>query len=673
MNLKSCLLLITYFLVQDATAENRRLDTYDINSIQVFVNNVHERARSDYRLENTTLKDDEKNNVLEMIFNDLTNILTELNKMSNDPRKILSSGELISIVDSLEKHDLKTGFSAQPKLSVKLNTIFNISETINSYVEPLLKLGSSNFSGERDMSEFCPSNKSIQPNIEFKFEQPIVLNEYKKFIDNFAVIMNNKTQHDSCGQTSSLNQAIFDYHHQVVATYLKEYILLNFVDIIDGRCYDWNVIPLLNTRRIDSMKELSEIIKLTKNLLDNNSVYIYRCDADYRNNAKGKSYYELERMIQHVIYPEKELSTTGSCKHNCDLSTIKNSINDQGCKELTECRFIHDTYDICKTTGSYSSRRYEWFANGAGYIYGNSYPHCRGNVTRFSVSSYLPMFTVHYCNYCVCKCVSKPKRRENVVTALSFMEQVSNIRKNMVVVGVRFVKKDYMIHVQIKEREFKSNSTDNRGSWKELKSFDYDDNMKKYYKIHDELIKIELKLGTDYGHPKKIHFDDLMAPKGYVVTGVRFRFAGDSLIHPSYKSGAIQLQIRVTPFDYATGLNRNFEKSRWIGQPTMRARKELTLDAPDKPTKSFLNVIDSKTDQFIKFRESDFIKDAGQSTVPFFDAQDVEGTPEFPLGGVGIVHRGRKGYGGFLAFKIFDLNLSNCLNGEPQSQQRNKL
>lgn len=138
--------------------------------------------------------------------------------------------------------------------------------------------------------------------------------------------------------------------------------------------------------------------------------------------------------------------------------------------------------------------------------------------------------------------------------------------------GVRFVKKDYMIHVQIKEREFKSNSTDNRGSWKELKSFDYDDNMKKYYKIHDELIKIELKLGTDYGHPKKIHFDDLMAPKGYVVTGVRFRFAGDSLIHPSYKSGAIQLQIRVTPFDYATGLNRNFEKSRWIGQPTMRAR-----------------------------------------------------------------------------------------------------
>lgn len=46
-------------------------------------------------------------------------------------------------------------------------------------------------------------------------------------------------------------------------------------------------------------------------------------------------------------------------------------------------------------------------------------------------------------------------------------------------------------------------------------------------------------------------------------------------------------------------------------------------------------------------------KDAGQTTVPFFDGQDVEGDPEFPLGGVGVIYRKRKGYGGFLAFRIF--------------------
>lgn len=55
-------------------------------------------------------------------------------------------------------------------------------------------------------------------------------------------------------------------------------------------------------------------------------------------------------------------------------------------------------------------------------------------------------------------------------------------------------------------------------------------------------------------------------------------------------------------------------------------------------------------------------KDAGQSTVPFFDSLEAEGYPEFPLGGVGIMHRGREGFGGFLTFRIFDLNISKYFN-----------
>lgn len=76
------------------------------------------------------------------------------------------------------------------------------------------------------------------------------------------------------------------------------------------------------------------------------------------------------------------------------------------------------------------------------------------------------------------------------------------------------------------------------------------------------------------------------------------------------------------------------------------------------PTKSPFNVIDSKTNQYVEFQTSDLVKDAGQSTIPFFDAQDVEGEIEFPLGGIGLMHRGHEGYGGFLAFRIYDMNLS---------------
>ncbi|XP_057333031.1 uncharacterized protein LOC130672449 [Microplitis mediator] len=665
MNLKIFFLLIIYFLVHDTTAEDHRLDTYDINSIQIFINNVHERARSYYRLENTTLEDYEKNNILKMIFNDLTIILTELNKMSNDSRKILSSGDLISFVASLEKHDLENGYSVQPKLSVELNTIFNMSETINSYAEPLLKLGSSNFSAERDMSEFCPSNKSIQPNIEFKFEQPIVLNEYMKFINNLTIIMYNKKRYNFCGQTSSLNQAIFDYHHQVIATYLKEYIMLNFVDIIDGRCFDWNVTPLSSTRRNNSMKEISEIIKLTKELLDHASLLIYRCDADYSNNTNGKSYYELEHMIQTVIVPEKELSTTGSCSHNCDLNAIRHSINNNDCDEYQHCQYLDSSYEICESTDKTSSRRYEWFRSRSGAPYGRNFPSCSGPVKTLS-SSY-NAFPPRWCDYCMCTCAQK-SRRKHVIAAVSFREQVTDIDNNMVVVGVRFIEKGKLIHVQIKERKLKPISSDDRGSWKELEDIYQSDNTGKFVIKNENSSIVELKPIVDYGEAKLMDCNDFIAPTGYVVTGVKLGFSRLFLNTLSVNTESIQLRVRVTPFDYNKGILINKNQTHWINDSNWFLRRQLFIRNPDLPTKSPKNVIDSNPNEFVRFRVSDLRKDGGQSTIPFFDAQNVEGAPEFPLGGVGVVHRGHEGYGGFVALRIHDLKLYNYFNDEIQKQ-----
>lgn len=44
-------------------------------------------------------------------------------------------------------------------------------------------------------------------------------------------------------------------------------------------------------------------------------------------------------------------------------------------------------------------------------------------------------------------------------------------------------------------------------------------------------------------------------------------------------------------------------------------------------------------------------KDAAQTTVPFIDVQPV--TAKVPLSGIGIYHKGRRGFGGFLAPSIF--------------------
>lgn len=61
----------------------------------------------------------------------------------------------------------------------------------------------------------------------------------------------------------------------------------------------------------------------------------------------------------------------------------------------------------------------------------------------------------------------------------------------------------------------------------------------------------------------------------------------------------------------------------------------------------------SQPNQFIKFTFSDFSKDAAQSTIPFFDAQDVISRPAaVPLQGIGLFLKGETGFGGFLTLKI---------------------
>lgn len=54
----------------------------------------------------------------------------------------------------------------------------------------------------------------------------------------------------------------------------------------------------------------------------------------------------------------------------------------------------------------------------------------------------------------------------------------------------------------------------------------------------------------------------------------------------------------------------------------------------------------------MEFSASSFNKDASQSTVPFIDIQDVVSKPPVPCAGIGIYHKGRPGFGGFLAPKL---------------------
>lgn len=66
----------------------------------------------------------------------------------------------------------------------------------------------------------------------------------------------------------------------------------------------------------------------------------------------------------------------------------------------------------------------------------------------------------------------------------------------------------------------------------------------------------------------------------------------------------------------------------------------------------------SKPDQFLLVTHSDLSQDAGQTTVPFIDAQHVAPEPSSALAGFGVYHKGAKNSGGFLGLKIFTYDMA---------------
>lgn len=64
------------------------------------------------------------------------------------------------------------------------------------------------------------------------------------------------------------------------------------------------------------------------------------------------------------------------------------------------------------------------------------------------------------------------------------------------------------------------------------------------------------------------------------------------------------------------------------------------------------------------FTASDLEKDAGQTTVPYIDLQPIEPKPPAPLSGAGVYHKGRDGYGGYVALKLITYNFEPQLRAD---------
>lgn len=71
--------------------------------------------------------------------------------------------------------------------------------------------------------------------------------------------------------------------------------------------------------------------------------------------------------------------------------------------------------------------------------------------------------------------------------------------------------------------------------------------------------------------------------------------------------------------------------------------------------------VDSAEKQYTVVKISDACSDAGQTTIPLFDAQPVQSKSYTPLAGIGLHHRTSPGYSGYLALTGYTHDLQTIM------------
>ncbi|XP_046993207.1 uncharacterized protein LOC124605512 isoform X1 [Schistocerca americana] len=452
---------------------------------------------------------------------------------------------------------------------------------------------------------------------------------------------------NTCSFQQSPQLVIYNLYSSITLTELKGYAMMQFSWML-LRLYGKGNFTLEAEMMHRTYKERALMkLEAARAAMKFASRHMWQCDP--HEHEEGKTYERLTRLLQGHIQNEVDMNSENSCRENCAYYTYA---KDPGCFDsrvcnrmprcagkLHDCRYIDSDMWICEAEKN-SSRRYEGIRYENGQKLGQ-YHSCQ-NKREYKVDSWWRWIFWH-CSYCFCLC---DEQGPNSDRFFNLRPVVADTNNNMVITGMRFTKVKRVIHLQIREGQLEPFGGINASSirWRPV------DN----YSITDPKVENGKDYKTLSWEQRAIDLDDLEAPPGHVLTGVRFRPVGTHL----------NLEIMVSPFNFTSGnLIKPQEQAMWIGNDNTDAsdkpRTQLELPNADVPVKSPTgSVPDSHTDQFLLFDHSDLSNDAAQTTIPFLDAQLIEPQPPALLAGAGIYHKGSVGYGGFVAPKLITYDYS---------------
>ncbi|KAK0098477.1 hypothetical protein PV326_008075 [Microctonus aethiopoides] len=526
-----------------------------------------------------------------------------------------------------------------------------ISTVNNSYTDIRNKLikSQTNYKSLNDsMSHILDKANSLSITLE-KIYQLIVLTKdsnMTKFLDLTITNANLFPRYD-CNKYLSAQQQMFVTYINLIIAEMKGLTILTFIHSIYQRLFK---VPSISETLMKiqqnfeyKVRNYNEHINQAMTLLPRD---IYRCEI--LTPRRGENFIEFTQFHQAMLISSSILDTThpGSkfCHTKCeDIDVAASNLATR--ENIYNCQTLGHSNDVDVCISNYSFRKFLWWRT-PNHTYGDSRK-CTGEMSFGNKQR----TAIRFCYMCMCSMMDTLSLYRNKILRISETSQMSDIANNMIVIGVKFVIHDRAVHLQILQSKYVPGKIiDNSATWKKLDDFTSTSDTKFRYTA----------LGEVSG---QLFIDDVMLPPKYAVTGVRFASRkGDP--------AGFFLQVHGTSFDIQTG-KLNPEDGTWFVSGNWefstrpdykRDRIEIEMNIPTNPTQCKGYHYDRETNKFIQFHHSDVIEDAGQSTVPFIDAQPVDIYPSFPLGGIGLFYRNQFGCGGYIAPRLFAIDMSQYVD-----------
>uniref|UniRef100_U5ESD4 Putative secreted protein n=1 Tax=Corethrella appendiculata TaxID=1370023 RepID=U5ESD4_9DIPT len=343
-------------------------------------------------------------------------------------------------------------------------------------------------------------------------------------------------------------------------------------------------------------------------------------------HVEGETHFQLNRLIIGTIINEKYFEEKNCNSVRCEQYTNHHLKNlklawhrDKICYEgYHNCKKLAAEYEYCFSNDPKSAKMYSYIKSDV-FDYGS----------KKSCTTAIEKTKNYNCESCFCEC-SKYGNNEDNHSYLSLREQVSDVDDNKVIIGLRFRKiLSNILSLQILQGQLLPHGqiNDETIEWKTINPINYQNRTSETYQFQIWKRKIEMRV--------------LDIPENNaVVTGVSFITSADDI--PVFR-------LRYTKVNLKTGLlDLSPEATKWYTEHTRTGKKIHKQDVKLPTLCSERPSLNSESGDILEFTMSSISEDGRQTTIPFFDAQEVVPSPPIALSGAGILSRGSSKCGDFI-------------------------